>query len=392
MQIKSQKSKVKSQKYKSIGLALDIGTTVIKACTVDLMTGKVINQAKTYNLQNDFGSDVLMRISNALLGKYSDLRKCLLLSIKEIKDDLQIKNPDFIVVVGNTVTLSFYQNKSVADLAKFPFRSEMRDAKPKIIGKNFIFPVIGSFVGGDTIAGILASRLYKSTKNGLYIDLGTNGEIALITKGKIFATSTAAGPAFEGVGISCGSLAVPGAIDRVKYYRGKFKYHTINEESPNGICASGIIDLLAIMLKHKFIDSSGRLIKNVNVRGFSLNQADIRKLQLAISALHAGIEILLNKSGLNSKDINETVITGEFGANLNVKALKEIGILSSKINNVRFESGLPLKGAIAVLKNRDVIKQVEAIKNASKHIELAVQPDFQKIFVSAMRLAKWNYI
>ncbi len=373
-----------------IGLALDLGTTVIKGYAVDLKSRRIIGQAKTYNQQNDFGSDVLIRISKALQGKYNSLRNSLLLSIEQIKGDLQIKNPDFTVVVGNTAMLSFYQNKSVADLAKFPFKSEIRDMQTETTRKSYIFPVIGSFVGGDTIAGILARKLYKSKNNGLYIDLGTNGEVALITKGKIFASSTAAGPAFEGVGISCGSLAVPGAIDRIKYYKGKFKYHTINEELPNGICASGIIDLLAIMLKHKFIDSSGRLIKNVNVRGFSLNQADIRKLQLAISAIHAGIEILLNKSGLKPKDIDETVITGEFGANLNTKALKEIGILPQKLNNIRFESDLPLKGAIAVLKNRDAIKQVEAIKNASKHIELAVQPNFQEIFVSAMRLAKWN--
>ena len=381
---------VKSKTQSTFGLALDLGTTVIKACTVNLVTGTVINQAKTYNLQNKSGSDVLVRITNALQGKYSDLRKSMFLSIKKIKEELQIKNLDFTVVVGNTAMLSFYQNKSIADLAKFPFKSEMYDAKIKITGKNFIFPIIGSFVGGDTIAGILAGKLLNKKKTSLYIDLGTNGEVVLITKGKIFAASTAAGPAFEGVGISCGSLAVPGAIDRVRYYQGKFNYHTINEETPTGICASGIIDLLAIMLEYKFIEPSGRLIKNINIAGLSLDQADIRKLQLAISALHAGIEILLNKSSLKPENIKETVITGEFGANLNVKALKSIGILPSKITNVRFENDLPLKGAIAVLKNRDAIKQVAAIKNASKHIELAVQPNFQKIFVTAMKLVKWN--
>jgi len=360
---KTKSEKLRTKNY--IGLALDLGTTVIKGCAIDLKQEKIIGKTKTYNLQNEFGSDVLIRISNALQGKYEILRSLLLQSIDKIKDELKVKSPDFIVVVGNTAMLSFYQNKSVAGLARFPFKSELHTEKIKITGKTFMFPIIGSFVGGDTIAGILASQLFSQTPNhqsltpALYIDLGTNGEVALITKGKIFAASTAAGPAFEGVGISCGSLAIPGAIERVRYNKGRFIAQTINKAEPVGICASGIIDMLALMLKHKFVDSSGKLIKSLNIAGFSLNQADIRKLQLAISAIHAGVKILINKANIKTKNIDEIVITGEFGANLNTKALKEIGIIPSNIKKIRFDNDLPLKGAIVMLKNKNIIKQIK---------------------------------
>ena len=380
----------KSKTQSSLGLALDLGTTVIKGCAVNLKTGAVVAETKIYNLQNWFGSDVITRISTALQGKYKLLRRHLLSSIIKVKKELNLKSPVFTTVVGNSVMLSFYLNKPVNRLAFYPFESEIKSGTTLKNPARYIFPVIGGFVGGDTIAGIMASRLNRQNKNSLYIDLGTNGEVVLIAKRKIFAVSTAAGPAFEGVGISCGSLAVPGAIDRVTYQNNKFVTHTINNESPVGICASGIIDILGILLEECWLKDDGRLLKAFQIGNLTLNQKDARKIQLAIGAVHSGIKILLKRTHLKVADIDEAVITGEFGARLNIKALVRIGLLPDGIKKVRLENDLPIKGAIMALVDKNKLKEVETIQKSSTHIELANEPNFQKIFVQSLRMTKWN--
>ncbi|GAI16129.1 unnamed protein product, partial [marine sediment metagenome] len=169
--------------------------------------------------------------------------------------------------------------------AQYPFTSNLNKG---IFLKNpprYVFPIIGGFVGGDTISGILASRMHKSGKNSLYIDLGTNGEVVLIRGKNIYAASTAAGPAFEGIGVDCGCLAIRGAIDQVSYSKGSLKFHTINKEKPIGLCASGLIDLLAILLEQGILKDNGRLKHAVQLSWIDISQGDIRKLQLATGAI-----------------------------------------------------------------------------------------------------------
>ncbi len=386
-------NKTKNEKRKTkncFGLAIDIGTTVIKGCAADLETGKIISRAKTYNQQNRLGTNVISRISKALQGKNALLRKLLFSTIAEIKKDLGIINPAYTVVVGNTVMLSFYLNKPVAGLARFPFQGNL--SKGAYIKKpaGYVFPVIGGFVGGDTIAGIMASGIGQQKKNMLYIDLGTNGEVVLIKDKKIYAVSTAAGPAFEGVGISVGSLAIPGAIKKVRFLNKKLTFSTINNQKPIGICASGLIDLLAIMLKQKWLQNNGRLNRQIKLNKFNMTQQDIRKIQLAVAAIHAGIKALLDQARIKSNDLNEAVITGEFGDKLNKSNLIRLGLIPRGIKTVRFENDLPIKGATAVLLDRTKIREAEKIRKSSKHIELALEKDFQKIFIQAMRLKPWN--
>lgn len=380
-----------------LGLALDLGTTVIKGCAVDLKTGRIIKQAKIYNPQNILGTNVISRISKAMQNKYSYLRELLIDGIADVKKELDITTPSFTAVIGNTVMLSFYLNKSVDGLAKFPFKSKIRKGGYTKNPKTYVFPIIGGFVGGDTIAGIFASGLFSAPPSrqgshpyNLYLDLGTNGEVVLSKNKKIFAVSTAAGPAFEGLGISVGCLAIPGAIKKMRFRNGQLLFSTINNRKPIGICASGLIDLLAIMLKQKWLEDNGRLVRQVKFNGFNITQQDIRKIQLAIAAIHAGIKILLDNAKLKPKDINEVIVTGEFGAKLNKSSLIRLGLIPDGIKNVRFENDLPLQGAISVLLDKNKIKETEQIRKSSEHIDLALQKDFQKIFVQAMRLTTWN--
>lgn len=372
------------------GLAIDLGTTTIKAALVNLKKGRVKKKVTIFNPQNCLGGDVMTRISIALKNNYQRLRRLLLSGICDVRERLGITKSVFTTVVGNPVMLSFYLNKPVIGLSQYPFESEVKEGKFFKSPPRYVFPIIGGFVGGDTIAGILASGISQKEGIFLYIDLGTNGEIALITPDRILALSAAAGPAFEGIGISCGSLAIAGAIDQISYQRG-FRFHTIKNKQPIGICASGLIDLLAVLLSWGWLRADGRLLKEIAIpkTGLRLTQTDIRKLQLAVSAIHTGIEILLAKIGIKPAALTETILTGEFGSSLNTDSLIRVGLLPTGIKKIRFAKDLPLRGATKVLYDKNAFKQVGEIKRRCEHLELANEPDFQKRFVANLKLAPW---
>lgn len=386
--ISKKTSMVRSKR--NCGLALDIGTTVIKGAAVNLKTGYTQRESRVYNLQNSVGGDVLTRVGAALDGKYDLLYKLLSSSLKKLKNNLGIQHPALTTIVGNPVMLAFYLGKPVDGFAHHPFSGSIIKDKMLKNPTRYVFPIIGGFVGGDTVSGIMASRLYQKNQNSLYIDLGTNGEVILIRNKKIFATSTAAGPAFEGTGISCGCLAIPGAIDRVTYTKGKIRFRTIGNKKPQGLCASGLIDLLGILLEHNMLKANGRLEHNIKLSSIDINQDDIRKLQLAIGAIHSGVKILLRKARIKSSSINRAVITGEFGSKLNISALFELGLLPNGIRKVIFKKDLPLLGAIEAIQDSRKFNKLEIIRRHSMHIDLAAQPDFQEVFVSALKLAPWN--
>ncbi|HEX7321147.1 MAG TPA: ASKHA domain-containing protein [bacterium] len=377
------------------GLALDLGTTVIKGARVDLGRCEVLSFAKIYNPQNFDGADVMTRISAALSGRYDILRRRLLNGVSAVTKELgfaaDASVPIPTAVAGNPVMSSFYLGKPVAGLARYPYAGaitkNIRRNKPPV----FIFGSIGGFVGGDTIAGILASGLHKRSGASFYIDLGTNGEIALLAKRRIHALSAAAGPAFEGAGLECGSLAIPGAIDAITDAGHRcFRVHTIGNKKAHGICASGLIDLLAVLLRRGWLTRHGRLTRTVKVSGISVGQGDIRQLQLAIGAIHTGLEFLMEHAGVGASDITDAVITGEFGSHLRIASLYQIGIIPTGLRAVRLERDLPLKGAVSALCDDRVHKDAEIIRGRSRHIELAMQPDFQQRFVKALQLAPWN--
>jgi len=384
--------KLKPVKAKfNYGLALDIGTTVIKGAAVNLKTGSVEKISSVYNLQNSIGGDVLTRVGASINGQYDLLNKLLFSSIRKLKNRLGIYRPAITTIVGNPVMLSFYLHKPVEGFAQHPFTSKL---KKSIFLKNpprYVFPIIGGFVGGDTISGILASRIYRKNENSLYIDLGTNGEVVFVKGKRTYATSTAAGPAFEGIGVDCGCLAIPGAIDRFSYAKGALRFHTIDKKTPIGLCASGLIDLLSILLERNILKDNGRIKYDVPISSrICISQNDIRKLQLAIGAIHSGIKILLHHTKTAPKNIDEVVITGEFGSRLDVNALVKIGLIPKDTKKVSLKKDLPLQGAVMAIKNNNIFHEVETIREHSRHIDLAAQPNFQEVFVSSLKLAPWN--
>ncbi|MCX7995657.1 MAG: ASKHA domain-containing protein [candidate division WOR-3 bacterium] len=384
-----EQKKKSHRKNKHLGMAIDIGTTVIKGALVDLNESRIVKMAKVYNPQQSFGGDVLTRVGLANDGKYRLLKRVLRNGIEDLKERLNCSDPSFTVIVGNPVMLSFYLGKPVKNFGCYPFQGTIKRGIFLKKPASYVFGCIGGFVGGDTISGLIASGLLNEKKPSLYIDLGTNGEIALVKEKKIYVLSTSAGPAFEGVGLSSGTLAIPGAIERVDYKNG-FKISTIGNEKPIGFCASGYIDLMAVLLRLGLLTEHGVLKKEFKISGFKITRMDIRKLQLGIGAIHTGVKFLIDYTGIEPSEIKMGVITGEFGSHLNVDSLKQIGMIPEGIKNITLETDLPLRGAIKLLLNEISPEEIEKIRKKSVHLELAMQKDFQKRFIDGLMLKPWN--
>ena len=384
------KKNKRDKRHENVGLALDLGTTVIKGAVIDIESNKIVRLSKTYNLQNNFGADVITRISTALDGKYNELRRLLMRSIEKLKIQLNVKNPSSMVIVGNPVMSSFFLNKPLDGLARHPFTSAVNRVFIQSDPPVFVFPAIASFVGGDALAGILASELDKAAQPSLYIDLGTNGEVVLASRKHIFVASTAAGPAFEGSGLSSGCLAIPGAVNQVMESRGRISFRTIGNRSPIGFCASGLIDLLAIALKNEWLSPDGRLHVPIENKGLSLTQSDVRKLQLSISAIHTGIRLLLEKADLIPDRIKTVILSGEFGSALNQRALIRTGLLPDINAKITGEPDLALKGAIMLLKDSELQKSLNRIKKKCIHVDIAREPSFERTYINSLTLTPWK--
>ncbi len=393
---------------KNLGVALDLGTTTIQGSLVDLKEKRRLSYFSSLNEQLTFGHDIISRISFCLKGQggLERLNKRAISSINFVIENLvSISNRDreeisLIAAVGNSAMYHFALRLSPEKLAEPPYEPEYKDfAKRKaqelgIASNNdceFLFlPNIGGFVGSDAIAVILATGLDKSDEPIFAVDIGTNGEIILGSKDKIWVASTAAGPAFEGWHTSCGMRALEGAIESIEDRGGKLSLKVIGGLEPKGISGSGLIDIIAILLKRGYIDRSGRmkekgfLVYN-NGKKISVSQGDIREIQLAKAAFLVAIEFLRRRL---KKDITKFFITGKFGNYLNIDNARTAGIVPKDITKEKvalLEDGA-LKGAEIFINDREsTISRIEDILGKAVHISLSQEHDFRKEFARAMR-------
>jgi uncharacterized 2Fe-2S/4Fe-4S cluster protein (DUF4445 family) len=270
-------------------------------------------------------------------------------------------------------------------------------------------PLISAYVGADTIGMIVALDLEGEDKTTLSIDIGTNGEMVLARHGTLVATSTAAGPAFEGAQIACGMRALEGAIYGVWIAEdGALANQVVGDVKPRGICGTGLISGIARLLEREVVDATGRLldprdVENPALRGrifslenelaFSLSddrsvyisQNDIRKLQLAKGAVRTGIETLLEVTGVSKDALEEIRLAGNFGAGLDAAAAMRIGLIPAmELAKVRVVGNAALKGAIQVLLSRDHWRKAQSAARNTKFVELGAKPAFQAHFMEAM--------
>jgi len=389
---------------KKLGLAADIGTTTVAAYLYDLGTGARLGEAAVKNPQSSFGADVVSRQRHSLGGGAAALKDAVRGCLASLAGELcagalkTIADIDAAVLTGNTTMLYLLMGYDVADIAAAPFEAahlfgDFVDAGGLLPGfsescRVYLPPCISAYVGADITCAILSSGMTRREGPVLLADIGTNGELALFSGGKLLCCSTAAGPAFEGAGIACGSTALPGAVDRVSVENGDMRVHTIGEKPAASLCGSGLLDAAAALLETGLLDESGRLREERVFLGGTdvyITQGDVRNVQLAKAAVRAGIETLLLRAGLTGGPIPELLIAGGFGSRLRPGSAARIGLIpASMLPRCAAIGNAAGSGAAAILLSRAALKRCREIVRAAETVELASSPTFSEFFIEQM--------
>ncbi len=401
-----------------LGVAVDIGTTGLSAYLVNLETGEILNNISSLNPQTEYGGDVLSRISFCM--KEEDgieiLSNCIKKKIDSMiedltKNDFNVQDIYRVTIAANTTMLHLFLGVNPDSIAKAPYRAAFLDKfdfNAKDFGLNInkegiltILPSVSSYVGADIAAGVIAVDFQNKKHSSIFIDIGTNGEIVAISKGKMAASSTAAGPALEGMNISCGSRAEEGAIDSFSIDEElNINYTTIGGEKARGICGSGLIDIAAALVKSEIVSSSGRFNKELPEKikhklvdkkfyiteDIYISQKDVRQIQLAKGAISSGITMLLKQINVDIKDIDEAVIAGAFGYHINPESIKTISLVPKGFRGeINFVGNSSIEGAKIALINEDKLNLMSEIREGISVVELSTREDFQQYFVEALK-------
>lgn len=412
------------------GIAYDVGTTTIVGYLIDLSTGEPIAVASERNPQSTHGEDVVSRISFAARSE-RNLRKLQQEVVSKLNSILRkarrqakvaTEHVYEAVAVGNPCMICLLLGVSPEGLTQAPYVAPFDAPQSRAMsdlgirgsafGRLVTLPLVSAFVGADTVGVMLSAELDNDSATRLAVDIGTNGEIVLAHKGRILAAATAAGPAFEGWHISCGTQAVPGAFDHVWVGGADLELSRIDGKPDKvGLCGSAIADAVAVMVEETIADSSGRLLTSDQARtklpkligrirasdgdrrsfaiakGVSVTQGDIREVQLAKGAIRAGINILLSEAGITYGDLDEVLLAGAFGNYINRQSALSIGLLPpvgvEKIRSIGNAAG---EGAKLALISTSERKRARKIAESVEYVELSGRPGFDEAFAAATRL------
>ena len=442
--------------------SIDLGTTTIVGYLLDGRTGETLAVESRMNPQMQYGGDVIQRANYALEHGEDVLSACVRKVINEILESLRVKARKAIPIdiknrknevtnekkeaneqavngklgsaewmpgvediyqvslVGNTCMHHLFLGISPASLVHAPYTPAISQSltvraadygihiHPK--GQLLLLPNIAGYIGADTSGCLLALRQDLKDEITLMLDIGTNTEMILGNKYGLAACSAASGPAFEGAKIQCGMRGLPGAIDHVKYENGKWQYTTIGGEKPLGLCGSGLIDLVAELLRTGLLDENGILhsgqersdrfmlvppqetgfaqcgqLRFGNNRGVYLNQKDIGELQLAKAAIAAGIQLLLKKRSIEESQIQTVYLAGGFGNYMNAENAARIGLIpESFVKKVQCVGNIAGEGAKIALLNKNERHEIERAVQSIEFLELAACPEFQDCFVDEL--------
>lgn len=390
------------------GVALDIGTTDIKGSLLDISSKRELARASVPNEQKAFGQDVITRLHFATkINGLKELNKRVISAVNKLLKQLagdssvDMREVKKIIAVGNSTMYHLMLMIKPDTLARAPFLPAEKKLQEKNanemgirVAKDAIFrflPNISGFVGSDILALILLTEMHKDKHYSLIMDMGANGEIAIGSQNRIFVTSCASGPAFEGRHIRCGMPASDGAIIRAKIANKELVFATVGNIAPRGISGSGLIDIISILLDKDLVDRRGRmkrkfLLYKKATQKIYLIQDDIREVQLAKAALSSGIEILRGKAKIELKNLNRFYITGTFGEGINKKSAQNIGLIPKKISlsKVKFLKNGALTGAKRFLLEPSCEKEINSILAKCEHIELHKDKEFEGAFAAAM--------
>lgn len=375
------------------GVSVDVGTTTL-AARLYAADGTLLAELGAPNPQTAFGADVVSRVEAVLQGKGEAITETIRAGLCRLLTDLTALaglTPHAIeelVIAGNTVMLTLLSGGEVTPFAKAPFVSAslfgetVSAASLGLIccpnASVYLTPCASAFVGGDAVAALMATDLKNKE---LLLDIGTNGEIVLNTAGKLYACSTAAGPAFEGVGISCGMVAAPGAIDRVELVNGTLYPHVIGGGAAAGICGSGLVDALACLA---LLGEDGPVTL---APGITLAIEDIQALLLSKSAIRSGVETLLQTVGIQAEEIAGMAIAGGFGHYLNMGNAVRIGLLPAiGKDRIRTVGNAALAGASQLLLDATRRATAQELANSIRVVDLANNPYFAQRLIENMTL------
>ena len=389
--------------FERLGVALDIGTTTL-AARLYSSDGELLSSVGGLNPQSSFGADVISRIEASLASHEEELASLILSAIDNLifelcsAADRMADEIGSLVLTGNTAMLYFLTKSSPLALSRAPFLADRlltETLGARELGLNslatdtkvYLPPCISAFVGADTVCALLATELCDSDAVRMLVDIGTNGEMALFDGTRLYVCSTAAGPAFEGVGISSGMRGETGAIDKVTIVNGALHSHTVGGAAARGICGSGIVDAAACMLELELMDETGFLEDGdvTLAEGVTLTQNDIRALQLAKSAIYSGLCTLAKKCGAELESIAELKIAGGFGKYLNIHSATRIGLLPREVlGRTETVGNAALAGASMLLLDVTLRKKAEDIAKRAEVVGLASDPVFSEFYMSSM--------
>ena len=412
-----------------LGAAVDLGTTTVAVRLYDLADGSLLGTDSAWNAQAAFGADVISRCQYVM--EHEDGLALLRESIRDQVFSLaggliraagrEEGELSELYIAGNTVMEHIFMGLSPVGLAVAPFRAESlftgEEAKQIRGVKTWAAPCAASYVGGDIMAGLLSTGLWQKPGVSLFLDVGTNGEMALGGREGFVCCAVASGPAFEGAGISCGMASTPGAVANVCWAADGPELTVIGGGEAKGLCGSGLIKLLALLLEKGLVDETGWLLppeeapagyekwlsEDENGNGcfhlcqeVFLSAADVRQLQLAKAAVAVGIQVLLEEAGLTAGEIDRVYLAGGFGAHLDPQAAAAIGMLPEELAGKTVSVGnSALAGAAMALLDGQSRAAMDEIQKQCKYIELSGDSRFNRAFPQHMMFCEedeleWN--
>ncbi len=408
-----------------VGISIDLGTTTVVAYLIDLSNNRIVDSTSGYNKQMIHGGDILTRINYAEKHGVGKLNRLLIETVNRLIDKLMENRGSVrltkLAVAGNTTMTYMLLNKDPAVIKKNQDLREFKTAYQigsKQLGINcdcrlYAMPGIASYVGGDIVADVIASGMYKSRDPTMLIDVGTNGEIIMGNEDWLITCSTSAGPAFEGGEVGCGMRATTGAIEEVSIREDyDVEYATIHNGKPRGICGSGFIDLVANLLLKGVIDHHGKFSsvsadriregeqgrefivvfgdETANGKDIAITEKDIEGIILSKAAIYAGA-LTLTKVGAGFTDLKKIYIAGGFGYYLDVENAVTIGLLPD-IPREKFEfiGNGSVKGAYMVLTDEEKRRDAEDIAEKTTYYDLSSVRDFSEEYMAALYLPHRN--
>ncbi len=403
-----------------LGAAVDIGTTTLAAYLYRLEDGTLLSTASAVNPQRSYGADVITRMQHALEGEGPALARSIrqglggLLEALCASASLSVSQIDRLVLTGNTAMLTLLCGQSPASIAVAPFEPEDffgREVSPKSLELPlredvpvYLVRIISAYVGGDLTSAALAAGFADRTEGiDLLCDIGTNGEMILRHGNRFLACSTAAGPAFEGAGLHCGMSARSGAIHRVTLEQGAILSHTLDDAPAVGLCGSGIVDALAVMLSVGVLDETGALVEEGH--GFEdcmtqvedapafrlphtqvvITQQDVRTVQLAKSAIAAGMTALLSRADIAPESVDRFLIAGGFGSCIDVDSAQRIGLIlpGFAAKSVRLGNAAGAGASMSLLSG-SLTRDSEALAERIETVELSTDGVFMEAYMEGM--------